>query len=249
MKAPAAGRAWAYLGLGVSLAANVQAAYIDNDDPGWVTLMMAGLPPAAVFVAIEVLARNRWPEGTPWRRTKRFGTYGLAVSGAVVSYVHLVHLMVHDRGIDLQALTLSTASALLVAVLTPLIPDGLLGLCTGALLIDRHQTPGSDLALREVRERVVTVPVVVEREVVREIPVPGPERIVYVPRPAVPNPVPRQQPARLPEHPLYAAFRAAHESGVGWSNERMLKELQTLNPATTEPAARAMANRWRKTLK
>lgn len=249
---PDSGRAWAYLGLvaglGVSLAANVQAAYIDTPEPGWVALMMAGLPPGAVFIAIEVLARNQWPEGAPWRRTKRFGTYGVGVASAVVSYVHLVHLMVHGRRIDLGNLTLAAAVALLVALLTPLAIDGLLGLCTGALLINRHAEvlpePGSEVATREVRLRTIHVPhfvdrvVEVEKEVIKEV-------IVYRDRPVENPPVSRETKPRGAEHPLWAEFAAAERSGAGWSNDRVHKELTKIDPNTTPAAARALANRWR----
>lgn len=255
----APGRLWAYLGLaiglGISLAANEQAVYLSNPDPQGIDQLIAALPPAAAFIAIEVLIHNPWPLTLVWRRTVRAIAWGVAIPSTVVSFVHLAHLSIVHQGVTFgNGLDPDEAVALLVAFLTPLMIDGLLAASTAALMIPAaavSRETSSAVALRDVRIITRTMPVYIDRvvEKVVEKVVEGPERIVIkkVPAPTVESvrtSAPQKR-FRAEQHPLWPAWRSDLERGQPWSAERMQKELQAWgSPDATAAAARSLINRW-----
>ena len=101
------GRAWPYAGLilggGVSVAANVAHSYVPPPAaaPGWApspgAVLLAAFWPAAVFVAVEILARAHWADGRHWVLVRWGGLAPVAVVAAVVSYRHLAGWWANNR--------------------------------------------------------------------------------------------------------------------------------------------------------
>lgn len=128
----ARGRGWAYggalLGGAVSIAANVAHSYVPPEhaaaswSPHTGAVIGAVFWPAALFVAIEILARTGWPSGRRWVLLRFGGLVPVAVVAALVSYRHLSGLLAF-YGED--AIT---------ATLGPLAVDGLMVMATGALI-------------------------------------------------------------------------------------------------------------------
>jgi hypothetical protein len=126
------GRAWPYAGLalggGVSVAANVAHSYVPPPSAasGWTpspgAVLLAAFWPAAVFVAVEIMARAQWAAGRRWVLVRWGGLAPVALVAAVVSYRHLAGLLDY-YGED----------AVTVAI-GPLAVDGLMIVSTGALL-------------------------------------------------------------------------------------------------------------------
>lgn len=119
------GRNWArvgfWVGVGASVAANVAHAFL-GDDPSWLMLLFAALPPFALLVGIEVIAQVRWRK-VWYQAVIRWGAVGsVAGIGGVVSYSHMKDaLSAHgETGIG--------------SVLLPLLVDGLMTVCSAALL-------------------------------------------------------------------------------------------------------------------
>lgn len=138
------GRGWAYtgalLGGAVSIAANVAHSYVPPSDAGqeWSpqtgAVIGAVFWPAALFVAIEILARTSWPAGRRWVALRFLGLLPVAVVAAVVSYRHLSGLLTFYREDGLTA------------TIGPLAVDGLMVMATGALIATRRhrENTGSD---------------------------------------------------------------------------------------------------------
>ncbi len=126
------GRGWAYSGavLGgvVSIAANVAHSYVPPAvaAPGWSpqpgAVIGAVFWPVALFMALEILARTRWPDQRRWLAVRWLGLLPVALVAAVVSYRHLSGLLTF-YGEDS-----------LTATVGPLAVDGLMVMATGALL-------------------------------------------------------------------------------------------------------------------
>ncbi|MGH3326792.1 MAG: helix-turn-helix domain-containing protein [Streptomycetales bacterium] len=126
------GRGWAYAGVllggGVSIAANIAHSYVPPDEAGpkWSpehgAVIGAVFWPIALFIAIEILARTRWPELARWVVLRYLGLLPVAVVAAVVSYRHLSGLL---EFYNEDALT---------ATIGPLAVDGLMAISTAALL-------------------------------------------------------------------------------------------------------------------
>jgi hypothetical protein len=140
-----AGRGWAYLGTAVgalaSLAANIAHCYVPppGAPAGWTpefgAVISAMFWPVALLIAVEILARTRWPTGRWWVLARFAGLLPVALVAAVVSYRHLSALL-HHYGED----TLTTMAG-------PAAVDGLMVMAAAALLASstRH-TPRPPVA-------------------------------------------------------------------------------------------------------
>lgn len=132
------GRRWAYVGafLGgiVSIAANVGHSYVppvgapDGWHPHGGAVAFAIFWPVALLAAIEVLARNEWEHGARWTAVRWFGLVPVCVVAALVSYRHMSGLLAY-YGDD--AIT---------AALGPVAVDGLMIMCTGAIIMTGPRT-------------------------------------------------------------------------------------------------------------
>ena len=128
------GRSWAYagagLGVAVSVAANVAHAYVPpvGAPPVWSphagAVVGAVFWPVAVVVALEVLTRIDWPDATRWTVLRWGGLAPVALVAAIVSYRHLSSLLAYygEDGVT--------------SALGPLAVDGLMVLCSAALLVE-----------------------------------------------------------------------------------------------------------------
>lgn len=119
------GRGWArtgfWTGVIASVAANVAHAFLDGQ-PSYLMLLFAALPPFALLVGIEVIAQVQWRR-VWYQAVIRWGAVGsVAAIGGVVSYDHMREaLQAHgETGIG--------------SVLLPLLVDGLMTVCSAALL-------------------------------------------------------------------------------------------------------------------
>ena len=127
-----AGRGWAYLGISlggvVSIAANVAHSYVPpaGAPDGWTppagAVVSAFFWPIFLFVALEILARTRWPHSIWWFLLRFAGLLPVALVAGVVSYRHLAGLLAF-YGEDP-----------LTATIGPLAVDGLMVVATGALI-------------------------------------------------------------------------------------------------------------------
>src|SRR5689334_24542954 len=65
--------------------------------PGWTpspgAVLLAAFWPAAVFVAVEIMARASWADGRRWVLVRWGGLAPVALVAAVVSYRHLAGLL------------------------------------------------------------------------------------------------------------------------------------------------------------
>lgn len=119
------GRAWARFGfgtgVGASLAANVAHSFIrPHPAPG--AIVAAAFWPVALLIALEVIARVQWPSGRRWWIVRYGGLSSVAVIAAVISYRHMAGLLA------------SYGEDGLSAHIGPLAVDGLMVVCSGALL-------------------------------------------------------------------------------------------------------------------
>lgn len=81
------------LGILVSIAGNMMHAQTKDTDTAAVAL--AAFWPIALFLAVEVITRVRWPRGF-WYAIARYGGTGIvAAVAAVVSYRHMSGLLTH----------------------------------------------------------------------------------------------------------------------------------------------------------
>ena len=137
-----AGRGWAYLGITlgglVSIAANVAHSYVPptGAPTSWTppagAVVSAFFWPIFLFVALEILARTRWPKGWGWYALRFLGLLPVAIVAGVVSYRHLAGLLTF-YGEDP-----------LTATIGPLAVDGLMVVATGALIAtSTHRTTHS----------------------------------------------------------------------------------------------------------
>lgn len=135
------GKRWAYsaavVGGAVSVLANVAHSFVPAQptgvtDEAWRTLAnaepqpfaigLAAFWPAALLLAIEVIARVDWPDHWRWALVRWGGVTPVAAVAAVVSYRHLSGLL-HWYGEDPVTVGIG-----------PLAVDGLMVVSTGALL-------------------------------------------------------------------------------------------------------------------
>lgn len=126
-KSEPTGRGWAYLGavLGgaLSIAANVEHSFIDNDNPPALQVVFSVAWPVLLFVGIEVLARVAFPKGLAYTLLRFVGVGGVALVAAIVSYKHMSGLFEH-YGADAVTVTYG-----------PIAIDGLLAICSAALIL------------------------------------------------------------------------------------------------------------------
>lgn len=132
------GRRWAYTGIilggAVSIAANVAHSYVPptgapatwHPHPG--AVFGAIVWPVFLFVAIEILIANRWPNGARYWVLRFGGLLPVATVAAIVSYRHLSGLLAF-YGEDHLVVTIGPAAV-----------DGLMAMATGALYAAREHT-------------------------------------------------------------------------------------------------------------
>ncbi len=252
MKRTTIGRFWGYtsvfIALGVSLAGNVTAASLHGRQPDWVDLGFAGIPPLAAFLSIEIVNHNPW-DGTAWGPRVRKVLLGLvAPASAVVSFIHLVSVVVADRETGANPEGVITW---ITAVLTALLIDGLMFGGTAALLLPaqgpaRKTTPTAAIEAypnwrEEIRLALATSaapPVVVEAPKPVRKATPRPPKAPKVPKALV---VPGRQRYAPREHPLWAAWSAERP----WTPERMVEQMRAVMGREISTAAAAtMIARW-----
>jgi hypothetical protein len=133
VKSWTSGRAWAYgavaLGATVSITANIAHSYVPPTGvpegewhPRLGAVLLAAFWPAALLVAVEVLARTEWPTGRRWVLMRWGGLLPVAAVAAVVSYQHLSGLLDY-YGESSTAVLIGPASI-----------DGLMTVASAALL-------------------------------------------------------------------------------------------------------------------
>lgn len=183
-------------------------------------LFVGGAPPLFVFIAIEILTKNPW-HLTGWGLAVQNTMAGLvAVPAGAISFAHLAHLIIHGHEREwLQWM---------IAIMTPLMVDGLLVGSTAALLLP--------VVRRLKAADVENIPDIGQKESpvtgdgLRKGETLGPPR--------------KMSPGRGTADPLHAKWLAALQSGEPWTKEDMLAAMQRTNPAATLNAARMKVNRW-----
>jgi hypothetical protein len=125
MTASSKGVRWAYLGMGIggaaSILANVAHALLPEHPPAG-SVIAAAFWPVALFVTIEILAKNAWPSAARWTLLRWGGTLPVAAVTAVVSYRHMSGLLA------------AWGEDPLTATIGPIAVDGLLVMSTGAII-------------------------------------------------------------------------------------------------------------------
>lgn len=119
------GRGWArvgfWVGVSASVAANVAHAFLGGT-PSPLLLLFAALPPFALLAGVEIIAQVRWRRVWYQWVIRWCAVGGIAAIGGIVSYDHMrVALAAHGED--------ATGSILL-----PLLVDGLMTVCSAALL-------------------------------------------------------------------------------------------------------------------
>jgi hypothetical protein len=125
------GRTWAYvgtaLGITVSIAANVAHSYVPPRDaprdwhPQAGAVVSAIFWPVALLVALEIMARVRWPSGWRWLTLRFVGLAPVGLVAGIVSYRHMAGLL---RAYHEDYVT---------AIIGPLAVDGLMVMSAAAL--------------------------------------------------------------------------------------------------------------------
>lgn len=108
--------------MSTSIAANIAHTDTLAGDAPVGAYLLAGFWPVALYIVIEVFARTGANHGTWWKRARRWGLGLVAIVSAIVSYLHLRGLM------------LSWEGDTFTASIGPLAIDGLMTVCTGALI-------------------------------------------------------------------------------------------------------------------
>lgn len=241
-----AGRFWAYVGTIGGVAVSASANYVETTTNGNVPVLMqvpaAGLMallPVGLFVALEVLVRNRIKEHLWWWRG---GMLITALAFAVPSYSHMHDLLV-DWGQNAA-----------ISYLTPFGWDGLMLLSTLALLLDPDKT--ADILDRPMSryEYIVAIPdlPVITRTIVLpgRKPIEIEQAVKSTPIDTVTAKVRKPRKAaktggvrfnRPEDHPLFEQWRRAEGTENAWSDEEFARR-----SGKTPGAARAQAGRWRK---
>lgn len=149
-KAP--GRGWAYFGLLLGLAASVTGNVANTVLAGTTVHLGLRVPlailwPVLTWVSIEVLTRTVWARSFSHVATRIFLAGPVALVAAVVSYLHLHHLMAMSGEVGLAQ------------AVGPLAIDGTLFGCTVALLVTRAQERATGQAAKRqtLAERVASV--------------------------------------------------------------------------------------------
>lgn len=151
------GRGWSTfgfaIGVGASIAANVAHSYVPPVDalPGWApqpgAIVAAAFWPVALVISIEVISRVQWPHRWYWALIRYVGLSAVALIAAVISYGHL------------SALMSSYGEDALSATIGPLAVDGLMVVCSGALLaIGDNVRRTAEAVARQSHGEPVTAP-------------------------------------------------------------------------------------------
>jgi hypothetical protein len=119
------GGTWARVGFATGIAASISAnvAHSLLDIPVAAgAVVSAAFWPMALLIAIEVITRVTWPPGLSWRVLRYGGLTTVAGIAAIISYRHMAALLVayHEDALS--------------AAIGPLAVDGLMAVCSGALL-------------------------------------------------------------------------------------------------------------------
>lgn len=240
-----AGRGWAYvgtlLGVSVSALANYGETVTNDAVPALMKIPAAGLMallPIGLFVALEVLVRNRIKEHLNWWRG---GMLITALAFAVPSYSHMHDLLV-DWGQNAA-----------ICILTPFGFDGLMLLSTLALLLDPDKTSDEGNGRPPSRyDYVVAIPdlPMITRTIVlpnqKPIEIEKAEPISTVtmkprrPKRAATRKATGVRFNRPEDHPLFAEWSKAEGTPDQWSDEKFAQKA-----GKSVGAARAQAGRWR----
>jgi len=261
------GRFWGYNGvliaLSVSLAGNLAAAYLHNEDPSWVELSFAGIPPLTAFLSIEIVNHNPWADEKwgPWVRRILLGV--VAPASAIVSFIHLVTVVMEGRT---QTGWLGGLNWL-TAVLTALLIDGMMFGGTAALLIKPKAKPAdTPLVLTAVPDwraefarKEADLEATIERmnaQIAEMASVmaksPARARTAKAKTPVLQGrlaeqtqPEERDRKRWAPrEHPLWEDFVAANGA---WSPVDLQQQMKSrMDREITIPAAGTMLGRWKK---
>lgn len=143
MSAPVeqSGRYWAFIAIGfgacVSIAANVAHSYLppEGANTGWRpetgAVVFSVFWPVALFFAVEIMARIKWPRGWQWKLVRFGGLLPVTAVAAIVSYQHLSGLLAHygENG--------------MTSTIGPLAVDGLMVMATGALIATKAEQANS----------------------------------------------------------------------------------------------------------
>jgi hypothetical protein len=279
------GRFWGYVSvlvaLGVSLAGNVTAAYLHapalpqlpvpfvnaeavaQADPTWVDIGIAGLPPLAAFLLIELANHNPWAD-TKWGpRVVSVLLWVVAPASAVVSFIHLVSVVMHGKNADVT--TWEGRLNWITAVLTALLIDGLMFGGTAALLLPKSpatkaQAPPSEPVgeigaypdWRDEMARLLadTKPMPAadltperKEKVVKEIVKVAKVKATLAPQEA--STEKKRYPAR--EHPVWPEYEECRKAGIEMNpNDLTILVKAKMGKEITIPAAQTMLGRWKK---
>ena len=267
------GRFWGYVSvlvaLGVSLAGNVTAAYLHSPDPTWVDIGIAGLPPLAAFLLIELANHNPWDDAKWGPRVVSVLLWVVAPASAVVSFIHLVSVVMHNRNSDIG--TWDGRLNWLTAVLTALLIDGLMFGGTAALLLPKSPAteptqavaaPAGEIEAfpdwRGEMARLLAdakpVPVKetpseyrIDRLVVDHEPPPAPRRpkVKATLGPQKASTERKRYPPR--EHPVWPAFVESREKQRTFTPEDLVRAVKDeMDKEITPAAAQTMLGRWNK---
>lgn len=146
------GRRWAYagaaLGVGLSVAANVEHVLVQGPAPVGAVVSAAACP-VILLVALEIIARTRWPDGRRWLLLRWLALPTVAVVAASISYLHM------------RSLLLAYGESEWAATVGPLAVDGLMAVAVGALLVPLDHTgppPATSSAPRAAGVAVTVTP-------------------------------------------------------------------------------------------
>ncbi|MFI7069511.1 helix-turn-helix domain-containing protein [Micromonospora sediminicola] len=218
----ATGRGWAYagaiLGGAASVAANVAHSYI-GPDPSALEVAFSIFWPSALFVCVEVLARVAFPRGFGYAALRFVGVSLVALVAAIVSYRHLSGLFEH-YGEDPVTVTIG-----------PLAIDGLLAVCSAALILTAHKRAlASDAPAAPVPPAAPPVPLYVPAAwtapapaTPRETPQDAP--VSPAPAPSTPEPVPAVLDAPTAPEPTEGATPEEAAEETEPSDPRMVTTL------------------------
>jgi hypothetical protein len=120
------GKGWSTAGFGLgisaSIAGNVAHVFVQSPSPAIGAVVSAGIWPVALLIALEVIARVSWPHKRIYTFTRYAGLTTVACIAALLSYKHM------------SALLIFYGEDALSAALGPLVIDGLMVICSTALL-------------------------------------------------------------------------------------------------------------------
>jgi hypothetical protein len=284
------GRFWGYVSvlvaLGVSLAGNVTAAYLHapalpqlpvpfvnaeavaQADPTWVDIGIAGLPPLAAFLLIELANHNPWAD-TKWGpRVVSVLLWVVAPASAVVSFIHLVSVVMHGKNADIT--TWEGRLNWITAILTALLIDGLMFGGTAALLLPKSPATkppktvpvaavGAYPDWRDEMARLLGDFKAPERLVVDHEPPPPPPRVPMSKPPVEPR-KPKVKATLAPqkastekkryaarEHPVWPEYEECRKAGIEMNpNDLTILVKAKMGKEITIPAAQTMLGRWKK---